>query len=601
MLPVQAAALGLVFGASRATALSTIFIYWILFQLTTFLVVRRLTGDTSSAWAALALLLALRTPFLPAGGVADFRLDFVAMCLLGVHAGLVAASGVFADRRLSLAAGGAAGLLLLSRYLAGVYLAGIWLCTAAVLLWLAVRAARPSRVRDLSIRRLANLALSGAAVALIAGPSLYRSRLAIYSYYLDPRIDHGLWGHAGADRWSGLWLQARMLWEGHLGPSFIAVAALAIAVALLGPRPDPLPPPRGTDHACGAFFACCLLVPMAVLALYPGKSVSASGIAVPGVVAIVCLAAHAAARRARGGTGRAVVVARGAVAALAGVVGVANQVQGYAARFVPREGRAAVRDAVALYDAIGRHCERAGWRRPRLAVNALRDDLANGGLPLTALYYERHGVLLDVDATLGASVAGVDAARLREALARTDVLILVPDAEGPHSHFRFSSDMRRLRPQIDAIVAQRFLLLERHAVGGEPVDVYVRPEVRVSGVSGDWLTSAGVSLSVPMAIPGGSTLVLRGLYPDPALAPGFASGLEARGRLVPDAGPVTPVATRLEVSGARYELQVLLPTVLPSPEGWRVDVSFSKFFVPGPSDPRELVIGRPAETAVRLP
>lgn len=599
LLPLQSAALSLFFGASRLTALSTIFAYWILFQLTLFLVVRRLSRDPVAAWTALALLLSIRSPFLSAGGVADFRMDFVALCLLGVHGCLVAASGIFSDRRLSLASAAAAAMLLLFRYLTGVYLAGIWLCTALFLLFTLVRSAPGSPARSLTRRRLANMLLSGGVIALLAGPSIWTSRLAVYRYYFDPAIDHAFWAGSSGGPWSRLLEQAELAWVFHLGPAFLAAAALALAVALLGGRAGDAGEADPADGAGRVFFACCLLVPIAVLALYPARSISASGIVVPGVVAWVCLAASAASRWARGG-GRHRLL-RIAAAALACAVGIARQVQGYGSRLVPLEDRQAVRDAVAMYDAVGRYCERTGWRHPRLAVNVLRDDLANGGLPLTTLYYERHGVLLDVDPRLGASVTGVEPARLREALGETDVLLLAPGAAvGPHAHFPFAVDMRRLRPEIDAIVARSFVLLGRHSIGGEPLDVYVRPDVRVSGVSGDWVTSEGLSLSVPGGVRPGSTLVLRGLFPDPALAPDLASRLEVKGQLVEATGEVVPLETCLEVSAPRYELRVVLPPDLPRSAEWRVDLSFSDFFVAG-GDTRQLVIGRPTDTSVLPP
>src|SRR5262245_26454015 len=125
MMHVQAALLYLVLGPSRLSALTLNFLYFALLQCALVATARWYSGRWSVALFALGLLLAARAPFYPAGGLVDFRIDFIASCLFGTFLCAVLRSGLFASRRWSAVAGGVAALLVLFRSLTALYLAGV--------------------------------------------------------------------------------------------------------------------------------------------------------------------------------------------------------------------------------------------------------------------------------------------------------------------------------------------------------------------------------------------------------------------------------------------------------------------------------------------
>ena len=123
MMHLQAGLLLLVGGPNRLTALSINFLYFALLQCLAVYTLLWLTRRWSAAFLGLGLLLTTRSRFLLAGGVADFRLDNIALCLFGVFVCLAVRSGVFASKRWSLAAALAAGLLILFRFQTALTLA----------------------------------------------------------------------------------------------------------------------------------------------------------------------------------------------------------------------------------------------------------------------------------------------------------------------------------------------------------------------------------------------------------------------------------------------------------------------------------------------
>ena len=82
-LSIQGALLYLFLGTSRLTALTLNFAYFLLFQAALAATLRWYSGRWSAAFLGIGLALTAKSTFLGAGGMMDFRIDFVASCLFG--------------------------------------------------------------------------------------------------------------------------------------------------------------------------------------------------------------------------------------------------------------------------------------------------------------------------------------------------------------------------------------------------------------------------------------------------------------------------------------------------------------------------------------
>jgi hypothetical protein len=280
MLRPQAGLLFLLTGPSRLGALSLNFAYFALLQCTLAGTLLALGRRWDVALFGVGLLLAATTPFSWPGGMADFRLDFIAFCLFGVFLCLVVRARVFEDWRWSLAAGGAGALLVLFRFLCMVYLGGILGATflfLGVALWLG---RRDDAVRGRRLRQLGGLAIAAAVLLVLTVPVLWHNRSAIYHYYgvghvLGPEklIRAREFGAEGF--WARLLYYPRSLVGRHLGTAFLVLGALAGPPALLASwvlRRRVSSPGPVDGRATGLFLAACLLVPLAALTLDAGKS-----------------------------------------------------------------------------------------------------------------------------------------------------------------------------------------------------------------------------------------------------------------------------------------------------------------------------------------
>jgi hypothetical protein len=102
LFPVQGALGGMLIGSLRAGALSVNLLAFLGLQVVVFLRFRSIVGR-SITWIAVALILAMKSPFMGAGGIYDFRIDFFALCLFGIWCCAVLRSDIFLDAKWSLA------------------------------------------------------------------------------------------------------------------------------------------------------------------------------------------------------------------------------------------------------------------------------------------------------------------------------------------------------------------------------------------------------------------------------------------------------------------------------------------------------------------
>jgi hypothetical protein len=137
LLSLEGGLLAALSGGHRAAALSVNIILLILTQYFLFQSVKRQFSE-AAAWCAVTLFLLTATPFLNAGGIFDFRIDFSAFCIFGIWTSTVLSSRIFLERNTSLLAGFVAGWLVLTRFISFVYLGtivGLLVCFFA-LVWM---------------------------------------------------------------------------------------------------------------------------------------------------------------------------------------------------------------------------------------------------------------------------------------------------------------------------------------------------------------------------------------------------------------------------------------------------------------------------------
>lgn len=615
-LHLQAAVLYLMTGASRLCALSLNFIYWAAFQLALVATLRWLTGRWSAVFLGLGLLFTTITPFYYAGSLFDFRLDFIAFCLLGIFICAVIRSRVFLDWRWSAVAGLAAAVMGTFRFITLVYLLGVFVLFAAFLAGQWVARWRDLPGQQMAQRRVRGLMAAGMVIVLLAGPVLWHHRQAIRSYYVA--------GHVTGDekklraQESGTTTLAATLKfypislvRDHAGYDFFKLCALLLVIAVFARavgRQGAADPLWGDQRwPTIVFLSLCVIVPGVILTNDTAKSPIVGGIMVAPLVwlAVFILLdlfdAHAWHTDTRGRRGGLLAVA----ASLAMFVGVGLQFSQYSRRTLLGTYRPEVERLDAIYDRMARDCQLMGWTSPAVASDGNVDYLYHK--ILTILAYERHGILLNTGQSLG-RLERYDAKELYDRLALSDFAMITKNT-GPALPFEYPFDhqMEEWHGDILKWCRQNMVELEHDDLGlpfERDVTLFIRPAAGLHGAEDGWITSEGLEVAALAAalrqfpvieLRGRADFSLLGKTPDVVAALRRADGTDAA------------LATRFDRNGSDYTLTIRTnPAQLPAGQVVRIRVNFDAHFVPreigANADTRELVMKVPTLVSLhRLP
>lgn len=563
LLPLQAAVLHRLFGPSRLSALAVSFLYFAAFQAVLVATLLWLTGRWSLAFLGLGLLLTVRSPFLPVGGLADFRLDSAAASLMGVFLCLAIRSRTFKGRSWSLVAGMGAALLVMVRTLALVYLAGILAAFAALTLW---RGRNGSAAPDAGAwrRRRSGLLAASLVLGALSFPLVWHKWQRIHDYYVVGHV-------TGPNKWihprqlglrtlgDVLLYYPISLLRDHAGPRFLLASVVVLAMSGVASRWAG--PAKGHDPDWGpafAFVGLAFAVPLAILTGDIAKSPVVAGILIPPTLWLVLLGAVRWTGSAWSGPaapwpGHALRVLCLVVLGL----GLGTQWEAFAGpgpHALPRED---IEAAKALHRMIGESSLAMGWSSPLVTADRLADFIVPS--IATTEMVERRGIFLKV--RFGVWEYGeISQARALDSIARSDFVVLTTSRQ-PES-FPFDSSMRELHPALVQACERDHVPMGRFTIQGIEVVPYVRAALRVEGGRGGAIPQEGLVLSgLGPVLRSRPRLELRGVSDSPPGA-GLEISAEARGRT----GASRPVDAALDLSGRSYRIRIELPEGAFDPE-----------------------------------
>jgi len=449
-------------GPSRSAALAVNLLAFLAWQAAWFFAVRRVFGSRALAWTSAGLLLALASPWSGIqGSTTDFRLDWLAVCALGVTLAAALLTAGFRHRGWAVAFGAAVGVTLLTRFLTGTYFVLIF---AALLLWTVTGSQRG--------RRTVNLLIAAATALILAGPLMWLSRDEIFHYYW---IGHFIGPesairnqHMGLGR-SVAWLIERLACD-HLGLLWlwaVGLATLALLVLAFWPRPSRPAAPPG-NSASWFLAATFWLAPALVLVLHQQKSWVVVGILLPGVVLLVL-----AAWNTLGASLPSWV--RAALAVFSLGLGGSFFVQRMLANPHTPGFLVDARKVATLADTIFDRARAAGLAQPRVGTDHITDCL--DGQVLRVICYERKHVWVSFDMTLPISIAEAPETDIMERLARSDFVFL-SDA-GYVGIYPYDRQMRALHPRLRAWCDEHLRLVDQFQLFGRSMMLYQRREIPV--------------------------------------------------------------------------------------------------------------------------
>jgi hypothetical protein len=604
-LPIEGAVSGLLFGGVRLPQLSVLFFAFVLLQILAFVTAHAVCRRIRYGYMIVGLILCETTAWFWAGGLFDFRIDFFAYCFYGIWACAVLRSDLFLDRPWAIACGIIGSILVLNRSLTTAYLMGVSIGTVVVfLIALVARRADTSLVIRMR-RRLANVGISTGLLAIIIAPYLIHNWTAIHAYYI---LGHGISAEKYVRaRESGIHdLAGHLLYypnsiiRDHLGPAFLWAAAIALfaAVLLRLLRRQEI---FGADRLGTApedpwlqiiFLLGAIAGPLIVLTIDTSKSPVVGGIVgVPAALLVVLLAAKIEGTRVETSSSHAKtlsIVVAGTIFAM----GVFNFVS-HATRHLPPSGqRPYFQRLIDLENWLVEYAAERGWKDPKISFDIISGDLNAGSIAATGYEHLRH--LIYFHPLLGSDIMGVDPAEALSDLAQSDFVILT---DSPKTGvFPFYEAISRYWDDLRAWADKNMILSRRLTLDDMTATVYIRPNPKVLGVSGNWITSDGLTLEVSReTLQRFPRIRLSGIADFSKLPkiPAVSAAVDL------DFGPQAVPATFKRDSN-NYEIFVELAKLdLSRTDPVRVHLRFDTFFVPAKlrmnDDTRELVMRAPAE------
>jgi hypothetical protein len=482
--PMQAAFLALIGGVSRASMLALNLVYFLLLQSVLFWTVRNKTRGLPSGWIAISLVLSLSSVFNVAGGIYDFRIDFSAMCLYGMWICALLNSNSFTDIRWSLVAGFVGALLVSMRFITLTYVGSL-----AFLLFV-VLAIRAWRIPSVGIQQVRNSFISGCIILFAAGPFLVAAREHIFEYY---GTGH-LFGSEGAVRAAEFGVRSKIdhllfypksLLHNHLGPVVWWIVCVVLIVSCLMALTQKSSLARSRFDRL--LLGLSIFIPLFVLTLDISKSPVVGGIvSIPMILAVSLLAGQSWPSLA-GRTMSSGVLAIGLLTFLSH----ANTRQHYLSDID-------LLTVNRLNEVIAEHIVESATPAPKIAFDRLDDYLNANTISLLKLwrFQREHPTFLNLNTSLGTNVLGVDSSAVLSAVQASDIVVITDGERGRGGPYPFDKSMKENWLQIASFAKQNLFSLVEEQVRGIPYRVFVRAPIRIDGLSGDWVSSSGLVLSV---------------------------------------------------------------------------------------------------------
>jgi hypothetical protein len=603
IFPLQGALLALLVGLPRAGALSVHLFALLALEAATFWFVHRRTGRTRDAWIAVALIMLLYSPFFWAGGMFDFRIDFLALCQFGLWTILVLHSGLFRSSGWSIAAGVVAAWMACTRYISFVYFAPIMGLTFLVLAIAWIRARDPVQRADVWTRAR-NAFISGAITTLIVAPLLWINRRALYSYYFVGLFvseekefrekEAGISTHLE----HLLYYPKSLVFE-HLGQLWLYVCGAMIvwfvATAIVLKRRPARELRSQVRSRAGEFWflAAVLLFPLLILNTSIHKSPVVIGIlCVPAtLIAILVITSLRNVTTMEGNTERmpgsadtaAPWFKRAPIDSLLIIGIVAFAVFAFSSRAaapkltLPRLDQLRV---IEMYDRIFAYIVDYDSERPVISIDRTVDYSPNH-YNVMLRGYEQFGRLLKIEGRFGTGATGLFSTPREEALklfSESSIIVLTDKDLGREAVYPMNRAIREYWDEIRAWTVENRIPLFATQIRGVPYEVFVKPFVNVTGFSANWVTSAGLRIAVDSAaIARWPFIVLEGMASYDSL------GGEPQVRaVITNASRAVELPTTFKRTGPHHYRVVIDARSLDAPQYGSVliHLSFDRFFVP---------------------
>ena len=284
------------------------------------------------------------------------------------------------------------------------------------------------------------------------------------------------------------------------------------------------------------------------------------------------------------------------------ILSVLLQVNSYSKRGFHAKNRSDTLQVIDLYERVGDLCRLYDINAPKILVDSVNQHFVPG--ILEELFFEKHHSLLKARMLLAFDIFLEDKRMALKQVDYCDFAILTYESFPQELIFPVTNTINSIRDELNGLVNKTMLHVDSRVIEGRTVDLFVKPQLKIGGLSGGWITSDGLMIEVlPEHIKPGAVLLLGGSF-NPNWLP--HENLFVSAKVVKHGKTEKPLESKLAVEGSRYSIKVLLPEKsgsLGQEEPLRIKLSFSGYFIPSQlginDDTRKLVFRAPSEKHIR--
>ncbi|HLB55912.1 MAG TPA: hypothetical protein VJK30_01080 [Coxiellaceae bacterium] len=482
LFPIQTVLFFLLVGASRFHALLINFIYFAAMQIFIVSVCKKLLNNFSIPLILLGFLLVVNVPFLVPGGLADFRMDFIAFCLYGIVITCILRSDIFLNKRWAILAAFLTVLLVLTRTITAVYFTGIIFFIFLYLFISYFYYTKDAFQKMQSFIRIKNLTWYTSIIAIMSIPVMWLNRIALYNYYVvghitgkEKYIRAALSGTTST--WASLTYYPRTLCNYNFSfRAIICYAVLFLAIFVLRfiqkQNSDSHRLSNNPIHKPITFYflLVSILFPMIALTADMQKSFLVASVLITPILWILILIFSRMSEKLSASVKQRALPILATVIVLFACV---YQIHAYCSRSkLSPERKYALNQLTKMYLQVGDYAVAHHWSQVKLSVDQVDDRLTNGDL--IVIYYEKRKILLNVGTNLGGSIFAVDKKQALQELNASNVVIFDLNHNPGNIGFPLNASVDKLKPILIPYLYSHFHLLKKYRIGKQIFGVFVK-------------------------------------------------------------------------------------------------------------------------------
>lgn len=480
LFPIQAVGLFFLAEPSRFFALLPNFIYFIALQCVLLFTVKSLTNQRHLPILFLGLILCIQLPFNKAGGLMDFRMDFIAFCMYGIFTCCTIKSELFRDRSWSLITAFVISLMTLQRFITLIYISSI---LGILFLYFLYRLNNKniSTIQHAHIKsQFINLVLICAIVAAVMFPYIWINKESIFQYYVVNHVinEKGyrlVEAHIQNTFDYLIYYPASLIY--HLGKfALISIALLFLPLFYQPQRLSLNPTPQyhssiTANREILFFILLCIIVPLTILTIDPNKSAVAGSImVVPFLWLVFWLYLYLFNLNTQ--KTNKIGLWQTSVVMIVLLLGIYNQTH----ELLRQKNKRNLHDLstiTTMYVDIGAYALQNKWPIVRLSTDHIQDYLT--ATHVEVLNFEKRRQLIRAEPQpLGSTNYGITLDNAINSLKNSNVVIFNLGNYKPGAPYPFNNMIGEFKPQLFDYINQHFRILGDYQFMNYTMRVYVK-------------------------------------------------------------------------------------------------------------------------------